>query len=153
NHVSQALKFAEQAKGKVLLDLLQSGRARITKAMTATEQQQEGEAQGRLASLNRQVEFAKAASKPDPERVGQLESDLEKARLRSSEFRSNLYAAHPELRTERGQIEPISLSDAANLLPDSRTALLEFLVADQETYLFVLTRNARNLTAPRLEVY
>src|SRR5262249_33690982 len=72
NQASEALRFAERAKGKALLDLLQSGRARITKAMTATEQQQEEEAQGRLASLNRQIELAKAASKPDAGKLRRL---------------------------------------------------------------------------------
>src|SRR5262249_44998090 len=97
---------------------------------------------------------AKAASKPDAERLRRLESDLEKARLHYSELRGNLYAAHPELQSQRGQIEPISLSDAASLLPDDRSAILEFLVTEEKTYLFVLTRNwGEKPAVPRLAVY
>jgi len=149
---SQALKFAEQAKGKALLDLLQGGSVQITKAMTAEERRQEAQAQAQLVLLNRQIEAGRAMPAPDQAKVVQLKSDLEKARVQYSEFRASLYAAHPELQTQRGQIEPISLKDASELLPDSRSALLEFVVGTEKTYLFVLTSNARGDGAP-LEVY
>jgi CHAT domain-containing protein/tetratricopeptide (TPR) repeat protein len=150
---SEALKFAEQAKGKALLDLLQSGNVSITKAMTADERQQESQAQAQLVFLNRQLEAARAQTAPDPARVAQLKLDLESARVQYAEFRASLYAAHPELRTQRGLIEPISLSDASRLLPDGRSALLEFVVAEEKTYLFALTGNAQGDAVPRLEVY
>jgi CHAT domain-containing protein/Tfp pilus assembly protein PilF len=154
NQTAEALKFVEQGKGKALLDLLQNGNVRITKAMTEDERKQEAQQQAQLVFLNRQIEAARTASGTDLARVARLKSDLEKARVQYSEFRAGLYAAHPELRTQRGQIEPVSLSEAADLLPDGRSALLEFLVAEEKTYLFVLTGNARgNAVAPRLEVY
>jgi CHAT domain-containing protein/Tfp pilus assembly protein PilF len=154
NQTSEALTFAERAKGKALLDLLQSGNVPITKAMTVDERQQEEQAQAELVFLNRQMEAARAGPGRDQARVARLTSDLEKARVKYSEFRASLYAAHPELRTQRGQIESISLTDAADLLPDGRSALLEFLVAEEQTYLFVLTGNARGgAVAPQLKLY
>jgi CHAT domain-containing protein/tetratricopeptide (TPR) repeat protein len=154
NQASEALRFAERAKARALLDLLQSGKIRITKAMTTAEREREEDLQGQLVALNRQIEVARTASKQNEGQVGRLKSDLEKARLEYSDFRASLYAAHPELRMQRGQIEPISLSDAAHLLPDSRSALLEFLVTEEKTYLFVLTRNAGgDAAAPPLDVY
>src|SRR5262249_10463526 len=41
----------------------------------------------------------------------------------------------------RGEAPPLRLEEVGPLLPDADTALLEFAVADQKTYLFVLTRS------------
>jgi CHAT domain-containing protein/Tfp pilus assembly protein PilF len=151
---SEALSYAERAKGRTLADVLGSGRVNVTKAMTAAEREREGDLQAELVSLNRQLGVQRAASKPDESRMADLKSGLDKARLQYSDFRTALYAAHPELRAQRGQIQPISLSDAANLLPDNRSAVLEFLVAEQKTYLFVLTRSAEgNVAIPELKVH
>jgi hypothetical protein len=49
-------------------------------------------------------------------------------------------AAHPELKTRRGGTPLLRLEQASALLPDAITALLEFVVADEKTYLFVLTK-------------
>jgi CHAT domain-containing protein/Tfp pilus assembly protein PilF len=151
---SEALSYAERAKGRTLADVLGNGRVNITKAMTAAEREREEELQAQLVSLNQQLGVEGAASKPDEARIADLKSGLDKTRLQYSDFRTTLYAAHPELRTQRGQIEPISPRDAASLLPDTRSAVLEFLVAEQKTYLFVLTRGVGgNAASPELNVH
>jgi CHAT domain-containing protein len=151
---SEALSYAERAKGRTLQDVLGKGRVNITKAMTAPERQREEELQAQLVSLNRQLAVERGASKPDEARITNVKSGLDKARLQYSDFRTNLYAAHSELRAQRGQIQPISLNDAASLLPDSHTAALEFLVAQEKTYLFVLTRGpGGNAANPELQVH
>jgi CHAT domain-containing protein len=122
--------------------------------MTAAEREREEEFQAQLVSLNRQLGVERAAPKPNEGRLADLTVGLEKARSQYSDFRTNLYAAHPELRAQRGQIEPISLSDAAKLLPDIHTAVLEFVVADEKTYLFVLTRRVGSRAVdPELNVH
>jgi CHAT domain-containing protein len=65
---------------------------------------------------------------------------LRKARLEFQAFQTSLYAAHPELRLRRGEARPVTLKEVASLLPDSRTAMLEFVVAKEQTWLFLLTR-------------
>ncbi len=151
---SEALSYAERAKGRTLLDVLGNRRVNIKKAMTTAEREREEELQTKLVSLNRQLGAEKATSKPDAGHVADLQSGLEQAQLQDSDFHTNLYAAHPELRAQRGQIQPLSFSDAAGLLPDSHSAILEFVVAEEKTYLFVLTRNTGvNATSPELNVY
>ncbi len=151
---SEALSYAERAKGRTLEDVLGNGRVNITKAMTAPERQREEELQAQLVSLNRQLGVEKAASKPDEARIIDVKSGLDKARLQYSDFRTNLYVTHPELRAQRGQIQPISPSELAGLLPDSHSAALEFVVAEERTYLFVLTRSTGgNAASPELKVH
>jgi CHAT domain-containing protein len=76
---------------------------------------------------------------------------LKKARSEFEAFRTTLYATHPELRVQRGEIRPVSLDDVADLIPDTRTALLDFIVTDENAHLFVLTKDAS--AQPTLDTY
>jgi len=137
--VAEAFNFAERARARVLLDVLESGRVDITKAMTAAEQNDERRLNAALVSLNAQIIRESAARQPDERRLSTLKAQLEKARLDLTAFQSTLYAAHPELRTQRGEAAILSLQDAADLVSPTR-ALLEYVVTDQRTYLFVITK-------------
>jgi CHAT domain-containing protein len=46
------------------------------------------------------------------------------------------------LKVRRGEAQPLGIGEASALLPDAETALLEFVVAEEKTYLFVLTSQA-----------
>lgn len=137
-----ALAYAEQAKGRVLLDVLRGGRVNVTKSMTPAEQEEERRLSAELASLNTQLQREGLRPRPDPGRLAELGSRLEKARLVYQSFQANLYAAHPELKVRRGETPPFTPERAAALLPDERTAVLEFVVGEEKSHLFVLTRGA-----------
>jgi len=150
----QAFQMLERSRARTLLEMLGNGGVNITKAMTAAEREREEELLSQLVSLNRQLGVEKAAHKPDEGHIAELKSGLEKARLQYSDFRTDLYAVHPELRVQRGQIQPVSLGDAAGLLPDKHSAILEFVVTEERTYLFLLTPSTGgNAASPELNVY
>jgi CHAT domain-containing protein len=151
NHNSEALLFAERAKGRTLLDVLHSGKIEITKAMTEAERSREREMEDNLVSLNLQMQREKQQSKPEQQHLDALGKQLDEARVAYNEFHASLYVAHPELRTQRGQVPLLGLDDAAQMLPKSG-AFLEFFVADESTYLFVITKK-EGQAAPELEVY
>jgi CHAT domain-containing protein/Tfp pilus assembly protein PilF/ketosteroid isomerase-like protein len=154
NNPAEALTYAERAKGRVLLDVLSSGKVNITKAMTQQEQVQERTLNGEIVSLNSQVYREKVRQQPDEARLQDLNTRLQKARLNYEAFQTNLYAAHPELQSLRGETPPLTLMDSATLIPDANTALLEFVVMEDKTYLFVLTKNqSAAQAAPDLQVY
>ncbi|HKX30670.1 MAG TPA: tetratricopeptide repeat protein [Blastocatellia bacterium] len=140
NDPGEALTYAERARARVLLDVFSGGRIRITKAMTGAEIEREGQLNGQLVSLNTQILREKQRQPADQNRLNQLDAQLRKARLEFEAFRTNLYLSHPELKVQRNEIRPLSLDDAANLIPDARTALLEFIVTEENVYLFVLTK-------------
>ena len=135
--MEQALSVAERAKAGLVLDVLRAGHAGITTALTAEEKQHEQQLGARLSGLRSSAARDKAA--------------IEGAARELAAYRAQLYAAHPELKVRRGESEPLSLADSAGLLPDSQTALLEFAVAPEATYLFVISRNPEG--APALEVH
>src|ERR1041384_6303293 len=152
NQASAALGYAERAKARVLLDVLRSGRINVNKAMTAAEQEEERGLNNQLVSLNTQITRENLRSQPDPARLNDLKTQLQNARLDYEAFQTNLYAAHPELKAQRGEVETLTPDQVRALLPDSRSALLEYVVADERAYLFVLTVNAARTTT-ELKVY
>jgi CHAT domain-containing protein/Tfp pilus assembly protein PilF len=142
NDMTQALSYAEQAKGRVLLDVLIGGRANITKAMTSEELKRDRELSAEIASLNTQLTRLKTRSKPPAAEVADIQTKLDKVRLEYEAFQTSLYTAHPELKVQRGQTEPLTLAEMAALLPDDQTAILEYVVTEDRTYLFVLRKAA-----------
>jgi CHAT domain-containing protein/tetratricopeptide (TPR) repeat protein len=142
NDPAQALSYAERAKGRVLLDVLSSGRADINKAMTTAELTQDRTMTAEIASLNSQLARLKAQSKPNETQLAELKTQLDKTRLEYEAFQSSLYAAHPELKVQRGQTPLLTPDEAATLLPDNQSAILEYVVTEDKAYLFVLRKSA-----------
>ncbi len=141
NQTAEALTYAERAKARVLLDVLRGGRANITKAMTETERERERALNNELVSLNAQILREKQRGTPDEKRVAELTARLQKTRLDYEAFQTRLYAVHPELQVQRGEAKPLTREEASALLPHAKTALLEFVVTEGKTYLFVLTND------------
>ena len=138
----EALVFAERAKARALLDTLQNGRVNISRSLSDAEQRQERALAARIAALNTRLYRESAARAFDPARVGALASQLRRAQAEQDAFQATLYAAHPELRIQRGQAPAFDLERTAGPLLDAQTALLEYVVAETQAWLFVITRGA-----------
>ncbi len=138
--VPAALAYAERAKARVLLDVLRLGRANVTKAMSAEERAHEQELQRRFAAASGALRRERRRGAAPAERLADLEAERQQARVEYEAYRTRLFAAHPELRTRRGEARAFDWSDAEALLPDAGTVAVEFLVGREATYLFVLAR-------------
>jgi CHAT domain-containing protein len=148
-----AFAWAERAKARVLLDVLQRGRVNVTGAMTAAERERERRVRSDLVALNNQIAQESRKAKPDGARQAELEARRQKARLAYEAFRTTLYAAHPELKVERGEVSPVSVEEAGALLPDAQSALVEYVVSEDEAFLFVLTKAGAARAPAALKVY
>ena len=140
NKFGEALDYTERAKGRALLDVLQHGRVDIQKAMTVEEREEERRLKSELTQLNTQLTRAQQSDKPDAERINEIKPQLEKARRNYEAFQNSLYATHPELKVHRGEASIIKTEELETLLPDATSALLEYVVTDDATYLFVVTK-------------
>ncbi|HET7287549.1 MAG TPA: tetratricopeptide repeat protein, partial [Pyrinomonadaceae bacterium] len=149
---SAALSYAERAKGRVLLDVLSNGRADITKAMTSDEVKRDRELSTAIATLNTQLARLKTQSKPPEAQVVDIQARLDKARLEYEAFQTSLYAAHPELKVHRGETQTITIDEAAALLPDDQTAILEYVVTEDQSYLFVLRKGLREVKVHTINI-
>jgi CHAT domain-containing protein/tetratricopeptide (TPR) repeat protein len=139
----EALLMAERAKARVLLDVLGQGRVNVTKAMTAAEVRDERDIERELIALNAQIAYRSRGSGRDDAQVASLTERLRATQSRREAFRLNLYAAHPELKVQRSDVPPLTAADAAALLGEgeARTAILEFVVTADATYVFVTRRH------------
>jgi CHAT domain-containing protein/tetratricopeptide (TPR) repeat protein len=154
NKYEQALVYAEQAKGRVLLDVIRSGRASINKPMSAEEREREKRLSMQAVSLNTRIQAESARPQSSPARLIELKKSLDQARLDQKAFQAKLYSEHPDLRVSRGDAPPLTMEQANELLPDSKTALIEYAVAEDRTFLFVLTESPqRGREKPVLKLY
>lgn len=141
NNPGEAFAVAERTKSRALLDVLQSGKVDFSKALSAPEKEQEQRLKNELFSLNAQISKENASKQPDQTRLADLRNQLEKKRLEFEDFQTRLYAVHPELKVQRAEMKPISPEESAGLLPDNKSAVLKYVVADDKTFLFVLTKD------------
>src|SRR6266545_2293151 len=149
---AEALTFAEQSKARVLLDTLQAGRSSLRKSLSPEELQAEEEQRLRLVSLNTQLSTEMRKDKPNAQSVAELQTSVAKARLQYEDFETRLYVAHPELKVQRGEAPIIKAQEMTALLPDAASALLEYVVGNDQTYLFVITK-ATGKAEAEVQVY
>jgi CHAT domain-containing protein len=153
NKTEEAFVYSERAKGRMLLDVLRSGRADITKTMTVEEKEQERRLNNAIVALNTRLKQESLKPRPDQTIVAGMEAGLKKARLEYDAYQTHIYAAHPSLKIQRGEAAPISAGEALALIPDARTVLLEYTVGQEKTYLFVLSRKEESPGGVELKVY
>lgn len=154
NRPVDALTYGELAKARTLLDVLRNGRIPINKSMSLEEQEKERISNAELTALNSRIYEERQRPKPNLERIAELEPQREKARMAYEAFLTSLYVKYPELKVQRGEAGPLTAAEAAALIPNSSTAIVEFVVADDKSYLIVLTGDrARSTNAPQITLY
>jgi CHAT domain-containing protein/Tfp pilus assembly protein PilF len=151
NHANDALDYAERGKSRALLDVLQNGKFDYVKALSLPERELEQRMMAELSSVSTQISQEESRKQPDETRVSELKNELDTKRLELDELRIRLYASHPELRVQRGEMKPIGLTETAGLLPGERGALVEYAVGEDKTFIFVITKDAAQ--KPSLKVY
>jgi CHAT domain-containing protein len=137
-----ALQFAERAKGRVLLDVLSSGKSDITKVLTSAEGAETQRLNRKIFEINDRIKAQQAASSSD---LDSLYRQLDAARLEYQSFQDALYVAHPNLRVRTGRTASLTDEDINLLTQKSDTAYLEYVATKDRVYLFVLSRGEVNV--------
>jgi CHAT domain-containing protein len=150
----EAFAIAERAKARALLDALKSGKVDVRKNMTDDERLREQQLQEHITVLIIELENLRSR-KLEPKRQEELTRELERARQDYDAFRRDLFLRLPELQTRRAVFTPATLTDLNPSLfaEHPRLAVLSYLVADNETVLFVLTRGDQRDSPARLAVH
>jgi CHAT domain-containing protein/tetratricopeptide (TPR) repeat protein len=133
---TEAFAYAERGKARTLLDVLRAGRSQLDSVLTADEQHRDQELRARLASLNVQAVNESRASAGTGGARTRLQSELDDLRLQYATFQTNLYVAHPEMKTQRGEVDPIRAEEVPKLL-GSEAALVEYAIAGDKLFIFV----------------
>lgn len=148
NRPVTALAYAEQAKARILLDVSRAGRVALQQAMTPQERVREGDLKNRLAVLNAELRRLNAGKSTLETRTGPLHVRREHARLAYEQFQMGLYARRPELRLQLGRFPWRGPGAIASLL-DTDTAVLEYVVTDETTHVFLLARDEQGTARVR----
>ena len=137
--VAGAFEAAERGKARVLLNVLHNGRPDYNAALSDEERVREASLGAAVAEVSRAYRDALVGGKP----TAAASEQLRRARLAYDAFLTRIYAAHPHLRVERGDVTPLRAADLAPLLAGgSADVVLAFVVTDTRTYLFSARRRA-----------
>lgn len=139
-----AFEYAERAKARELVDTLRSdpspdGRGGPANTLTPEEKREEARLGSEVARLDREI----ATANPTPA----ARKAWENARAELATYRAHLYGTHPELAVQRGEARPVAIPDLKDLLPNRRTALIEYSTSYDAIFAFVFVRGADG--APR----
>jgi CHAT domain-containing protein len=105
-----AFAATERAKGRVLSAMLRHGGG-IQRGMTPGEKADEERLRGALTAAMRKFESVRQFASEDPKAPERIKKELADATAEYAAFRRNLYAAHPELRAQRGDLPEVGLAE------------------------------------------
>ncbi len=143
NELVEAFDYSERSKSRSLLDILRNGRDELNKLTSIKEKQREQALRSDLVTLNAQISMESEKKPQDSVRTSELRKGLNNKRLEFENFQVALYVAHPELKVQRGEMAPISPVETTKLLLDDKSALIEYAVAGDKTFLFIITKDIR----------
>lgn len=136
NRLSEALLFAERAKGRVLLDVFRSVDAwpnQTSKDLITT----------RVSVLNRESPKINNLRNQQTFVIGQ-HVKLNEAIREDQTFRNAIYAVHPDLNVRLGRTAVINESDLTRFNLQQGTAILEYVVGKEAIDLFLLRGSANH---------
>jgi CHAT domain-containing protein len=135
-----ALNSSERGKGRILLDVYTGNGITSNAALTDAERAEEARLRNAFVALDMQADRQAGMPQADPSQKMALDESVDKARADLASYRQQLYAHHPELRIRRADFTPLTLTDMQALIPDRTTALLEYELTGNGSYLYVVTR-------------
>jgi CHAT domain-containing protein len=112
--------------------------------MSATEQADERKLAGEALSLELQLDRESLSRTSNEVRRAGLRNRLRQARIEYAKFRQNLYLGHPLLKITRGELAPLKVERLRSVINDGRTALLEYVITENNVYLFVMSFEQTN---------
>jgi CHAT domain-containing protein len=139
----EAFTYAERAKAQALRVLLHNSRTLPVKGLPPAEIAGEQKLRREITAIAaRLARIRQRNPKGEAEAVQRrLSEQLSQARANYSAFLNRLYLRHPQLKIHRGEAPALRPEETGRLLADERSALIEYVVSDDATWIFVLTRD------------
>jgi CHAT domain-containing protein len=137
-HAAKALLVSEAARARSLLDLLAEGRLELTKGIDPQLRQREKEIGSQLSQIQSQLIDELSAENPKALRIETLRDQLSQVEESRLDLEQRIRSAHRRYASVRYP-QPLDLSQIREHL-DEQSALLEYAVGEDASYLFVVTR-------------
>jgi CHAT domain-containing protein len=136
----EGLRSAELFKARVLFDIVRGGKSTPDAFLTENERQRQQRLNTTLAQVNRELTRQRQRDFPDKPVIADLDKRLNETRSAIADFQLSIFATKPELRLRRGDFQPIGEDDIGAMVPDARTALVEFAVTNEKSFVYVISK-------------
>jgi CHAT domain-containing protein len=143
-YASEAFRINEQSRARSLLDMLNETDAAITEGVPADllkRKQDNLDKQQEIADILTGVNISTEEIKKKP---SELDADLEKLQAEYEEIENQIRTASPRYATLTAN-KPLTLSEVQQNVLDDQTALVEYALQSEDSYLFVVSKTAVNL--------
>ncbi len=140
----EAFTLAERSKGRVLLDLFGRRELGIVTQMTPEQRREEQRLNSTITQINSLVRIERLKVLPDQTSLKHLTERLDSARLAYTVFQDFL-ATQNEISATNGEGKRLPDYEIERVIGDPGTAVLEFVVTPECTWLFVVSRNGRHV--------
>ena len=141
-YAGEAFKVTEQTRARSLLDLLAETNSQITEGVPADLLKR------KQANLERQQEIAEQLTgisvSPDKNKPSDLEAELDKLQTEFDDIENQIRTASPKYAALTGG-QPLTLAEVQQKVLDPRTALLEYSLGSEQSYLWVVTNTGTTL--------
>ena len=143
-YASEAFRINEQSRARSLLDLLAETDAAITEGVPVEllkRKQENLDRQQDIADVLTGINVSTEELKKKP---AELDEELEKLQTEYEEIENQIRTASPRYATLTAN-KPLSLAEVQQNVLDDKTALVEYALQTDESYLFVATKSAVSL--------
>ena len=137
NRKSEAFKYLEQMKARVLLDILNQEKIDYSKVITPAESKTELSLISSIEKLTKMI-YSNQQNQSDQKISLQLERENKQKELTA--FQENLFIQYQGLREKRGRGQPIDSVENAQDLLDTKEAAIYFLPTHEYLFTFILTK-------------
>jgi CHAT domain-containing protein/tetratricopeptide (TPR) repeat protein len=139
-YAAEAFRVTEEGRARSLLDLIGEARAEISEGVPAdliARRAENAARQQEIADLLRGVRAAGAT--PPQDSVAKLEAELSKLSTEYDAVENQIRVASPRYDS-LVRAQPLSLAEVQQQVLDDQTALLEYGLGRERSYLFAVTR-------------
>jgi tetratricopeptide (TPR) repeat protein len=138
-----ALDTVERMRAHDLRAMLAASERDISRGMTDEEREEERTIAVDLVTLYAQIRRERTLPKADVKRVAALQLRIDEATAKRTAQRQRLFARLPALQVWRGLAAAATHADAARVLADDKSVLLEMVVGE-DTLLMLVARRGKN---------
>ncbi|MES1242575.1 MAG: CHAT domain-containing protein [Acidobacteriota bacterium] len=137
-HLAVALAASERARARALLDLLAEGRIDVRQGIAPELKQRETEIAQRITWLQSRIIEDLSGRSPGSTGTAPIEAELDRSEEERERLEWQIRREHPHYAAVSHPL-PLQLERIQQLL-DDHTALLEYSVGQERSFLFVVTR-------------
>jgi CHAT domain-containing protein len=139
-YAAEAFRITEQSRARSLLDLLSETNAALTEGIPADLLKRKQDNLDRQQEIAEQLTGIDVAPDTDKKKPSDLEDQLEKLQASFEEIENQIRTASPRYANLTAA-KPVTLAEVQSSLLDDKTALLEYSLGSDASYLWAVTKS------------